>query len=147
MGAIDRNLSLHELVNFGSIDDAANFLIEKEIDSILHDDHRDQLVAINKLFNIKIAMEDPCVKNFLEICERRNLFTHNAGIVNERYLNKCSQFKIDTSTTKVGDELRVDQKYFQHAIATTLELSIKLLQFVWRKLAPGERETADQALN
>ena len=30
-----------------------------------------------------------CVLDFLEICERRNLFTQNAGIVNQRYLSKC----------------------------------------------------------
>lgn len=74
-GAIDRSISLNELIGFDSIKEAADSLVEKEIDSILHEDHREQLLAINKLFNIKITMDDLCVTNFLEICERRNLFT------------------------------------------------------------------------
>lgn len=144
---IDRSLDLQELLNFSSIKEATDFLIEKEIDSILHDDHKEQLLAVGKLFNIKIATDDPSVKQFLEICERRNLFTHNAGIVNERYMNKCTQFKIDTTRVKLGDELRVDRKYFQQAIESTQELSVKLTQFVWRKLLPNQREQADRSLN
>lgn len=144
--SINRNLTLQELLTFSNIDEATNYLIEREIDSILHDDHHDQLLAISKLFNIKIDTGDKCVKDFLEICERRNLFTHNAGIVNSRYLGKCSQFKIE-SKCKLGDSLKVDHKYFQNAIITTQELGIKLIQFVWRKLVPAEHEQADSALN
>ena len=68
-GSIDRSISLNELIGFDSIKEAADSLVEKEIDSILHEDHREQLLAINKLFNIKITMDDLCVTNFLDICE------------------------------------------------------------------------------
>jgi hypothetical protein len=139
VGSINRTLSLKEILTFSDIKDATNHLIEKEIDSILHEDHHEQLLAISKLFNIKIDTDDSCVRDFLEICERRNLFTHNAGVANHRYLTKCSQFRIPRDKIKMGDELSVNRDYFQKAITTTQELSIKLVQFVWRKLLPKEK--------
>lgn len=145
--AINRSLTLQELMSFGSIEEAKDFVIEREIDSILHDDHHAQLVAINKLFNINIDTDDRCVKDFLEICERRNLFTHNAGIANSRYLTKCAQFGVDCKSVKVGDKLPVSRAYFQNSIMTIQELTIKLTQYLWRKLSPQERDAADSALN
>jgi hypothetical protein len=144
---IDRSLSLKELKQFATIEDASEFLIEREIDSILHDDHFDQLSAVGGLFNIKIEMKDRCVKEFLEICERRNLFTHNAGVVNARYLKKCKEYGVGNDNLKAGDVLGVSSKYYRPAISTTHELCIKLLQFIWRKLVPTERDNADLELN
>lgn len=145
--AINKGLTLQELMDFASIEEAKEFVIEREIDSILHDDHHAQLLAINKLFNISIDTNNPCVKDFLEICERRNLFTHNAGIANSRYLAKCEQFGVDCKSVKVGDKLLVSRAYFQNSIMTIQELTIKLTQYLWRKLSPKERDAADSALN
>jgi hypothetical protein len=129
------------------LDEAKDFIIEREIDSILHDDHHAQLTSINKLFNIKINTDDSSVKHFLEICERRNLFTHNAGVANARYLAKCEQFGIECNSVKIGDKLTVSRRYFLSAVTTVQELTIKLTQFLWRKLLPRERDAADDALN
>ena len=147
LARIERSLSLKELRQFGTIDEAKEYLIEREIDTILYDDHFEQLSSISKLFNITIDMADDCVKTFLESCERRNLFTHNDGVVNSRYLGKCKQFGISTGGLKAGDVLDVKSRYYNDAISTTHELSIKLIQFLWRKLVPAERKQADEELN
>lgn len=46
---IDRSLSLKELAGFSTIREASEFLIEREIDAILYEDHLDQIRALNKL--------------------------------------------------------------------------------------------------
>lgn len=144
---IDRSLSLKDLAAFSTIDEARDYLIDREVDAILHDDHLEQLLAVNKLFNVKIDVTDDCILRFLEICERRNLFTHNAGVVNERYLSKCKQFGVNTKDAKLGDRLGVTSVYFRNAVSTIHELSIKTTQFLWRKLVPKERGEADSKLN
>jgi len=67
------------------------------------------------------------------------------AIVNARYINKCLAFGFDIKKTKLGDVLDVNREYFRDA--TIHELSIKLTQFLWRKLLPAERDNADDALN
>jgi hypothetical protein len=99
----DKTVRLRDLKGFSTIQEAMDFLADKEVESILQQDHFDQLNEINKLFSVKIDTEDRCVRQFLEICERRNLFAHNAGLVNARYLAKCKSFGIDVSTVKLGE--------------------------------------------
>jgi hypothetical protein len=146
LSRVDRSLTLKELAEFSTIEEASEYLVEKEIDAILYKDHHEQLTSIGKLFNASIDTKQECVKNFLEICERRNLFTHNAGFVNARYLNKCREYEIKTDA-KVGRELSVNSEYFRQAMISIQELSIRLTQFLWRKLIPSEHDAADEQIN
>ncbi|WP_398473272.1 hypothetical protein, partial [Tardiphaga sp.] len=146
LSKIDRAMSLKEISQFSSISDASEYLLEKEIDEIMYQDHFEQLVSIGKLFNANVDTKQDCVKAFMEICERRNLFTHNAGCVNARYLHKCKEHGVEVKC-KIGDILKVDSEYFVGAVSVVQELSIKLSQFLWRKLVPADRGTADSSLN
>ena len=144
---VERNISLGELSEFSSIGEASEYLIEREIDGILHEDHLSQMRAINKLFNIKVDTDEPKSQAFLELCERRNLYTHNAGLVNARYLSKCSQLGIDTAGLAMNQHLDVTDDYLREALLISHELKIKLCQYSWRKLVPNERALADAELN
>jgi hypothetical protein len=145
--AIQRTLSLEELNEFSSIEDARDYLIDREIDAILHDDHLHHLRSFNNMFHMRVDTADASVKAFLEACERRNLFTHNAGLVNSRYLSKCAQMGIDVSQLVQGEKLDVSSEYLSKALLVSHELKIKLCQYVWRKLVPAEHALADSALN
>lgn len=61
-----------------------------------------------------------CVLDFLEICERRNLFTQNAGIVNQTYLSKRQGFGVDISGIKLGTALLVSREYYKEAVSREL---------------------------
>lgn len=145
--SIERALTPKELESFGTIQEAIDHLVEREIESILFDDHLDQLKKINRLLNIKIDLNDPCVKKFLEICERRNLYTHSAGIINTRYLKKCSQLGLAVPDKKIGERIGVDRTYYKEAVQTMNEVCLKLCQFIWRKTISAEQDAADLQLN
>ena len=144
---VQRNITLPELSRFSTIEEALDYLIERDIDGILYEDHSAQLKALNKLFNIKVDTDSQTVTTFLELCERRNLYTHNAGRVNSRYLSKCVQFGCDVSKLSTGQHLDVTEDYLNEAVLTSHELKIKLCQYVWRKIIPEEQRLADEQLN
>ena len=71
--AFERSIKLKDLKSFSTIQEATDFLIEREIELILQQDHLEQLRELNKLFSISIDTNNASVLSFLEICERRNL--------------------------------------------------------------------------
>lgn len=144
---INGALPLRELLEFETIAAASDHLIEREIDRVMLQSHKQQLEEFGKLFDVKINTADECVLAFLEICERRNLYTHNNGIVNRTYLDKCRIYGLDVSKVQAGEELPVSNAYFDAAISSVQELMIKLCQFAWRKLSPAERDAADREIN
>jgi hypothetical protein len=145
--SISRSLKLKDLRSFSSIDKAVNYFIESEIESILRKDHLEQIKELNNLFGYEVDSDHRCVQEFMEICERRNIFTHNKGIVNRHYLTKCKGYKVDTGNLKIGSVLTCGQVYFKQAVTVTDELSIRLIQYVWRKVVPKERDLAESELN
>jgi hypothetical protein len=144
---LDKTITLRDLQSFSTIEEAAHHLIRREIDSILEGGHLEQLKELNRLFAISINTDDPCIRDFLEVCERRNLFAHTAGRVSQRYLSRCRKFGIDVRGIKVGTRLDADSKYYGRAVLLIDELCTKLIQYVWRKLLPSQREVADAELN
>jgi hypothetical protein len=85
--------------------------------------------------------------NFVEICERRNLFTHTNGVVSRQYLQVCSEHNVRLEDIAAGDQLKISPKYLREAVDIVSELGWKLTQVVWRKLKPAETVRAAQALS
>jgi hypothetical protein len=136
------------LPEFADISEAREYLIEREIDSIMVKSHLDQLKELNRISGATIDLDDVAVRTFLEICERRNLFAHTGGIVSNRYITKCKSLKIELKDeVKVGTEIRVDRSYFTAAVSTLHELCMKLCHFIWHKTVPGEHELADKTVH
>jgi hypothetical protein len=84
---------------------------------------------------------------FIELCERRNLFTHTGGVVSSQYLKNCAEHKCDTSCATLGEPLGIDRKYFLQAIDTIYEVGLKLCFVFWRKFDKPSMNSADSKLN
>ena len=84
-------LSLADLREIGSIDEAEKFLIMKEIDAFLHDSTEGQIDYFIKRFKVDLKCVSPYLNWLLEVFLRRNLFVHNNGIVNKIYLKRADK--------------------------------------------------------
>jgi hypothetical protein len=137
------------VLEFSNRDEAFEYLIEREIESIMvGKNHLDQLKALSKLSGAAVDLNDEAVRNFLEICERRNLFAHTGGVVTELYMQKCKAFKINLpETIKPSVQIPFRPKYFTNAVGTLQELCIKLCHFIWCKVTPDEHKLADAAIH
>ena len=145
----DKQLSFKQLLTFDSMDSAKEYLIEKEIESVLRESHNEHFKWLENRLGMKSLrnFDTPAWENFIEITERRNLFVHCDGIISNQYINVCTENKINLSNSKVGDQLDVSEEYFDKAYYCFFEVGVKLAHTIWRKIKPEEREIADETLN
>lgn len=140
----DRKLTYEDLVGFDSIESAKEYMIEKEVESVLRGSHIEQFKVMERLFGLPLTkgLESwPC---FIEITERRNLFVHTGGMISSQYLLVCAAQKCEIDEGAVeGSFLSVPQAYFERANDCVFEIGVKLGHVLWRKLFPDEREQAD----
>jgi hypothetical protein len=143
----DRKLSFESLSSFTSIDEAREYILEKEVEGLLRSSHSDQFKWMERTFDLPLTKGLHSWPLFMEITERRNLFVHTDGVVSSQYIAVCRQHKCTLEADVVeGKVLNVPQKYFEDAHATIYEIGVKLGHVLWRKLFPEDRETADSHL-
>lgn len=142
----EKNLSLAQLIDFGSIENAKNFILEKEIEGVLRKSHAEQFSWMESKFNIPLRQGLDIWSDFIEITERRNLYVHTGGIVSSQYLKVCRENGVPLANVTIGDELSVDSQYFQAACNVIFELAFKLAHVLWRKFLPDQLSQADSNL-
>jgi len=143
----EKEIKFSELIEFSSIEDARRSLIDREIDSVMRESHQKQFSWMEAKFKIALTQDLPSWPKFIELCERRNLFTHTGGIVTDQYMKNCKTNGCEISDIVAGQKLDVGPKYFSSAISIVTEIGLKLVHVLWRKFAKSEREEADEDLS
>jgi hypothetical protein len=147
LNGLDRQISFSELVSFSSLENAKEFILEKEVENILRKSHCEHFDILERKFNIKLRKDLEIWPTFIELMERRNLFVHCDGIVSSQYITVCNEHNVPLSDAqKLGTRLTVDPSYLKEASSTLREIAIKLSHVLWRKIFPEERLDADQSL-
>lgn len=147
LSASEKTLTYNTLTNLGTISDAKKYIIEKEIESILRDNHASHFGWIEKRIGIPLTKDLKAWSQFIELTERRNLFAHNGGIVSSHYLAACKEIGVKSDNLKIGDEIDVTPEYLQASYECLYELATKLTHVLWRKLLPKDIQEADSELN
>jgi hypothetical protein len=147
INASERTVTFKELNTFSSIGDARDFIVEKEVETLIRKSHAEQFDWLENKFSVKLRKGLESWKTFMEVTERRNLFVHCEGRVSSQYLGVCKEHDIECTGQPLGQELTVSQTYFAEASECVLEIGLKLGHVLWRKLAPDQREAADGDLN
>jgi hypothetical protein len=147
LNSSDRNLTFSQLIEMGSMIDAREYIIEKEIDTVLRKSHSEQFDYLENKLGIDLRKKLPIWQTFIEITERRNLLVHCDGLVSNQYLKNCTDNKCSTENMKVGSQLSVSAKYFTEAYQCLYEISVKLTHTIWRKLVITDLLNADRDLN
>lgn len=143
----ERKLAFADLIQFPSIDEAKDYMIEKEIESLLRQSHTDQFEWLEGSFGLPLHKDLPSWATFVEVTERRNLFVHTGGVVSSQYLTVCAKHGVPLDPdVKVGQQLDVSPEYFASAYRCIIEIAVKLAQVLWRKISPDALEDADRSL-
>lgn len=140
----EKQLTFSNLVQFADIASAREFIIEKEIESVLRESHTFHFKWLEKKLDATLRKDLEIWSTFIELTERRNLYVHTDGVVSNQYLKNCNENNVQFKTEpKIGDTLEIDPDYFEKAFACIFELGIKLGQVMWRKLLPKDLKDAD----
>lgn len=103
-----------QIFSFGSIDEFRDFLIEKELETVLRASHTKQIEWIEKKLGIPLTKDLKIYSSFVEITERRNLLVHANGRVSKQYISECKEHQVDgIEKINEGCILTCDGKYAQ----------------------------------
>jgi hypothetical protein len=142
-----KSMTFAELSKFASLDEARDYMIEKEIDGLLRESHADQFDWLEKKFSIQLCKDLASWPAFIELTERRNLFVHTNGIVSRQYLEICGRHSCQIAEdVRIGSTLPLKREYFDAAYRCLYEIGVKLGQVLWRRLAPDQLAKADSNL-
>ncbi|OCK41825.1 hypothetical protein BA195_13620 [Tenacibaculum soleae] len=148
LNSSEKNLTFSLLNSFENIEKAKEYIIEKEVESILRESHCYHFEWLEKKLNLPLRKKLPIWPTFMEITERRNLFVHTHGVVTSQYLAVCKKHNVNLAKKiKVGSQLSVSPKYFEESFQCLYEITVKLTQVIWRKLISNDLEDADASLN
>lgn len=144
LNSSERVLTFAQLQDLQTLDAAREYLVEKEIESVLRKSHSQQFEWLEKTFSVPLRKGLDCWPRFIELTERRNLFVHADGVVSSQYLTVCGEHGVTHSETLTsGTLLHVEPSYFQLSAHCLMEIGVKLAHVLWRKLVPADREEAD----
>lgn len=143
----ERNLTFSTLIEFDSMEEAREFIIEKEVESVLRKSHSEHFDYLENKINMPLRKNLPVWKNFIEITERRNLFVHCDGVVSSQYLKVCEMHNVELGEIKVNERLAITPEYFDKSYKSLFEISVKLTHTLWRKLLKEDLKNADKHLN
>lgn len=148
LNASGKQITFAELLKFDSLEVAREYILEKEIESILRESHADHFALLEKRLGIPLTKDLDIWPNFIELTERRNLFVHTGGVVSSQYISICQKynFPLDPNVS-VGTNLSVDGDYLKNAYNLLYELATKLTIVIWRKTKSSEIEEIDTYLN
>jgi hypothetical protein len=142
----EKTLTYEQLVKFGSIEAATDWLIEKEAESLLRQSHVEQFDTLEKQFSVPLRKELSVWPVFVELTQRRNLYVHNRGVVTDQYLTVCRKHGVSLDGIQRGVELGITPVYFRQAYECIFEIGVKLAHVLWRKQLPDDVEAADKNL-
>jgi hypothetical protein len=146
LNASEKNISYTRLIEFKNIEDAKQYIIEKEVEELLRKSHVEQFDWLQNKFDIKLKEGLSIWPTFVELTQRRNLFAHCDGIVSQQYLDVCKVNRVKLDKCRPGNRLSVSPTYFDEAFRCLFEVGVKLSHVLWRKLRPDQIEEADKHL-
>lgn len=132
------SISYKDLFTYNDLNAIKDKIIQDKTESILRKSHKEQLNDIQTLSGIKNLKGVSFWKEFIEITQRRNLFVHCKGLVSEQYIKECQKEGI-TLLPSQGDNLNVDNTYFNRAYFIFYIMGVLLSQVVTRHLLGKEK--------
>jgi hypothetical protein len=144
--AEERSLTLTELRNLGSIDEAQSYLVAQEVDSVLRESLERQFEYFAKRPKVNLPLVAPYQDRINEVDQRRNLYVHNRGLVNRRYLERVHPDLVKLFGAEEGKALKLEDDYLTSAIDAAFLAGVALSQLCWRKWQPAFIAKADSEL-
>ena len=112
----EKQITFKELVQYSSIEEARERLIEREVDSVVRRSHEDQIAWLKENLGLQVAAFIPELPDFIEIAQRRHLFVHCDGVVSAPYIKNCKSVGLKLpSDIVIGHQLEVSREYLENA--------------------------------
>jgi hypothetical protein len=141
-------LRLPEVRGCRTIEDATEYIIDKDISSMLRKSYTKSFQMLATRFNLGTLSKVDCWGEFIECSQRRNLITHCAGVVSPQYVSVCEKHgvPIDKSIETGKTKLDVSASYLDRTLDLLHEIGVKLANTLWRKCLPEKTWISEKFL-
>ncbi len=138
----DKVLSVNELREFSSIDDAFQFVVARRVDDLLRGPLSDWHDFFKTRMKIDLNGLVPNVAEWNEFFQRRHIMVHAGGRVTKRYLTNVDWDELVVRITRpeIGEQLGIDDSYLERAISSFEIAGLLLCQECWKKYAIQEHD-------
>jgi hypothetical protein len=138
----DKVLSVNELKQLSSIDEALRAIVSDRVDKLLRGSVGDWQEFFQSRMKIDMKLLTPDWAQWNEYFQRRHIAVHAGGRVTQLYLSKLDWEALAPYMVKpsLGDKLDIDDAYLENAINTFEVSGLLLCQEVWKKLVPKDSE-------
>ncbi|QOK28050.1 hypothetical protein IIE26_05105 [Cytobacillus oceanisediminis] len=133
----DKTIKYSELLEFENLSDALEYLIDNEVVKIMYGGFKDWIAYIKKS-GVELKKVEFLSEAINEAHNRRNLFVHNDGIVNNIYLKKVSKEFIDG--LEKGKPINITNEYIIKAIDNVKKYGTLLLFEAWKTYQGSEKD-------
>ncbi|WP_316832957.1 hypothetical protein [Pedobacter aquatilis] len=125
--------------------DIAEFIVEKELDKFMRKNHEEQFGFIDKYLCpglLALLAKDDLLQDFYELKSRRNLYAHQGGLVNAKFLRNFGPH-LEKREIKIviGQEMQCDTQYFEQSHSILFEVGMIISQLIWRKIYDPKNQT------
>jgi len=134
----DRTLPLKEFLLCQSFQDAIDLAITERIGKITGIGQWREFFLRECKVDIADLTPNQDWNTWVEVLHRRNLFVHNDGVVDAKYLGNLGP---DSTLPPLGEELGVTPDYFVQSLDGMLTVGMKLVERCWAHL---EKRAADE---
>ena len=145
--SISREIGFRDLLEHADVNSIKAVMLEKEIDSFRRESYVDQFSILEKKFSIVLKKFNEW-PDFVELSQRRNIITHNGGMVSEQYLIVCERegytFEVKP---KVGELIKIDLGYLFQAIVLLSKVGFMLSYTLWSKTSIKDRKEIQKSMN
>lgn len=144
---ISREITLSDLLQYENIDAAKRAMLDKEIETFRRDSYVEQFCQLEKKFSLTLR-KFPEWGEFVELTQRRNIFTHNDGMISDQYVLVCEREGWEFGERpKLGSTLQVDILYFSRALQVLSKVGFMLTHTLWSKVFPHEEGEMHKSVN
>ena len=146
-GLDKKTIELGDIKNTRSIDEVIELMIEKELYELGHAPFSDWMKFFTETvsLNIKEILESYEVP-LIEMFQRRNIFIHNDGVVNKKYIEKCDKNYLKKLPSKIieGMFLKTDENYVEGCLRNIQVFVPILTHCLWYKMCKGKETEKDR---
>ncbi len=137
IGEKNINISLNDLKNYSTIEEAYDDFLFKEVEKLLLEMTFEEIKNYFKKLDVSLSEDFIKWDNINEIRERRHLLVHNNSIVNKKYIAKSN----NPYNLNIGDIAKIDEDYLNKSIVEIQVAGILLIMNCWGKW--GKKHATD----
>lgn len=141
----EKTFKYEELLRLETLEAITQQAISDEADALLRLGYKDIPNAFSKRTGVDISEVKVYSNKLIELFERRNLFVHNNGRIDSRYMKKVSKDYLKQINARINLLLAIPSSYLEERIDAILIVGTMISQRIWRKYSK-DYKLADYSL-